>query len=64
MTRMSAMPMFADAHTAPAHCCACMTTSCAMMKDTAVAAVSFLIAIVRVLVGLIVRIIGPVKAKP
>lgn len=57
MTRMSAMSMFADAHTAPAHCCA-------MMKDTAVAAVSFLFDIVLVLVGLIVRIIGPVKAKP
>ncbi len=62
MTRMSAMPMFADAHTAPAHCCAHMIASCAMMKDTAVAAVSFLFDIV--LVGLIVRIIGPVKAKP
>lgn len=62
MTRMSAMSMFADAHTAPAHCCAHMTASYAMMKDTAVAAVSFLFDIV--LVGLIVRIIGPVKAKP
>lgn len=64
MTRMSAMSMFADAHTAPAHCCAHMTASYAMMKDTAVAAVSFLFDIVLVLVGLIVRIIGPVKAKP
>lgn len=64
MTRQFAMHMYADAHTAPACRCASMTASSALLKDTALAAVSFLFALVLVLVDLLVRIIVPWKAKP
>lgn len=66
MDRMYAMNMSADACTAPAHQSASMTMSaaCAVILDTALWAVSFLLEAVAGLIALVVRIMLPWQAKP
>ena len=64
MTMKSWMNTYADACSAPAYQCACMSTSYAIAMDTAALAVSFFRIKVREVLKLAVRIILPEKANP